>query len=152
MEERKNDTLAGSTEEPRSSYLRVSAAPGRKRVHILIVDDQPAMRKTLRKLFEREVGWEVCGEAQNGREAIKSALQLKPDLITLDLSMPVMNGMDAARELRRVLPSVPLVMVTLYNTPHLEEEAQRVGVDAVIEKSAPGALIACLSRLLESHD
>jgi DNA-binding NarL/FixJ family response regulator len=84
---------------------------------ILIVDDSPVLRKTLRQTLEQGGAWEVCGEAADGREAIKQAQRLKPDLVVLDLSMPVMNGLEAAHELKRLLPSLPLVMFTTFDTP-----------------------------------
>ncbi|TAM82545.1 MAG: response regulator transcription factor [Acidobacteria bacterium] len=151
MGKKKRYSLAGSMEDTPCCYLRVSGLPGRKRARILIVDDQAPIRKALRKFLDEEKGWEVCGEAENGREAIDKSLQLKPDLITLDLSMPVMNGMEAARELRRAFPSVSLVMFTLHRTPHLEQQAYRAGVDAVVGKEDLEGLIACLVRMLESR-
>ena len=77
---------------------------------ILIVDDNFYIRREVGKLFKREEGFEICGEAENGKEAIAKALKLHPDLIVLDLSMPIMNGLDAARELKQVMPTVPLIM------------------------------------------
>jgi two-component system, chemotaxis family, chemotaxis protein CheY len=150
LQKRRNDSLAGLMAETPCCHLRVSAVPNRKRFRILIVDDQAVMRKALRQLFEG-MEWKVCGEAENGREAIDKALQLKPDLVTLDLSMPVMNGLEAARELRQALTSASLVMVTLHRTPHIEKEAYRAGVDAVVDKADMEALITCISRLLESR-
>lgn len=79
---------------------------------ILIVDDSAVLRKTLRQTLERHDGWEVCGEAANGREGVEKAQRLKPDLILLDSSMPALNGLEAARQLKRLLPSVPLLMFT----------------------------------------
>ncbi|HKT11402.1 MAG TPA: response regulator [Terriglobia bacterium] len=151
MGKKKRYSLAGSMVDAPCCYLRVSGLPNRKRARIFIVDDQAPIRKVLRKFLNGEKGWEVCGEAENGREAIDKSLQLKPDLVTLDLSMPVMNGLEAARELRRALPAVLLVMVTLHLTPHLEQQAYGAGVDAVVGKGDPDALIACLSRLLQSR-
>ena len=87
---------------------------------ILIVDDNPVIRKSLRRTLERNKGWEVCGEAANGREAVAKAQQLKPDLVVLDLSMPVMNGLEAARELKRLLPSMPLLLFTNYGTDYVQ--------------------------------
>ena len=81
---------------------------------ILIVDDNAYVRQMICEAFKRESDFEVCGEAENGKEAIDQALALHPDLIVLDLSMPVMNGLDAARELKNRMPSVPLLMFTLY--------------------------------------
>ena len=75
---------------------------------ILIVDDNAHIRLALCEQFKRESDFEVCGEAENGKEAIAKALELHPDLIVLDLSMPVMNGLDTARELKRLMPTVPL--------------------------------------------
>jgi len=69
---------------------------------VLIVDDSAYVRQALCELFKREGDFEVCGEAENGKDAIKKAQELRPDLIVLDLSMPVMNGFDAARTLKTV--------------------------------------------------
>jgi len=77
---------------------------------ILIVDDNAYVRQALCQVFKREADFEICGEAENGKEAIAKALKLHPDLIVLDLSMPIMNGLDAARELKQVMPTVPLIM------------------------------------------
>jgi len=76
----------------------------------LIVDDSAHVRQALCELFQREADFDVCGEAENGKKAIENARELRPDLIVLDLSMPVMNGFDAARVLKRVMPTVPLIM------------------------------------------
>ena len=75
---------------------------------ILVADDSPRIRKLLCSLFEPEEDYEICAEAANGQEAIALALMHRPDLIILDLSMPVMDGVTAARELRTSLPGVPI--------------------------------------------
>jgi CheY-like chemotaxis protein len=102
---------------------------------ILVVDDNTAMRHMLRMAFEEHSGWEV-GEAVNGREAIEKAHVLRPDLIVLDLSMPMMNGLQAAPVLRRMLPAVPIILFTLYDNKTLEREALSVGINAVVSKTA----------------
>ena len=102
---------------------------------ILIVDDNALVRKLLQTCFESESGWQVCGEAGNGEEAIEKAKELRPDLIVLDLSMPVMNGLEAARSLSKPVPSVPLIMYTSFPTHHLENEALAAGISRVILKS-----------------
>jgi DNA-binding NarL/FixJ family response regulator len=118
---------------------------------ILIVDDSPVIRDRLRELLEQESGWEVCGEAANGREGIEKAQQLKPDLIVLDLSMPVMNGIEAARELTRLLPSVPLLMWTDFQTAHLKWKALSAGVKTVVPKSeSPDDLVKNIQALFET--
>jgi len=116
---------------------------------LLIVDDSPIIRKMLRETFELQEGWEVCGEAADGREGVEKAQQLKADLIVLDLSMPVMNGLEAARELSRLLPSVPVLLYTNYETPQLKQEALSDGVRAVVSKSeSVGALVSRIQDLL----
>jgi DNA-binding NarL/FixJ family response regulator len=102
---------------------------------ILIVDDSSLVRNLVRKCFESEPGWQVCGEAGNGQEAIQKAQEARPNVIVLDLSMPVMNGLEAAKVLSKLMPSVPLVMYTSFNTRHLEQEALAVGIRRVIVKS-----------------
>lgn len=102
---------------------------------LLIVDDSPIIRHSLRTLLEQQGDWEVCGEAENGREGIDKALRLRPDLILLDLSMPIMNGFQAARELHRLLPRVPLLMFTSFGGSEIEHEALASGIAAVKSKS-----------------
>jgi DNA-binding NarL/FixJ family response regulator len=100
---------------------------------IFIVDDNAVVRRCLRGIFENE-GWEICGEAENGHDAIEKAPRLHPDLIILDLSMPVMNGVEAAPRLRKMLPEVPIVMFSIHGGA-LEHEALSAGVAAVVSKT-----------------
>jgi len=81
---------------------------------IFVVDDNPAVRSMVRQLFESEANYVMVGEAENGRDAIAKAVFVKPDLIVLDLSMPVMSGLDAAPFLRRVLPETRLLLFTVH--------------------------------------
>jgi DNA-binding NarL/FixJ family response regulator len=81
---------------------------------ILVADDNPLVRKLLCKIFEAEEDYDICAEAANGQEAIELAVQHKPHLIILDFSMPVMNGLDAARELKRIMPHVPIILFTFH--------------------------------------
>jgi DNA-binding NarL/FixJ family response regulator len=102
---------------------------------VLIADDSLVIREALRELFEREQDFDVCGEAENGREAVEKARELHPDLILLDLSMPVMNGLDATRVLKRVMPEVPVIMFSGYSDSSSEKEARSAGVWALVSKS-----------------
>lgn len=115
---------------------------------ILIADDSPIIRKTLRQTLEREDGWQVCGEAADGREAIEKAKRLNPDIVVLDLSMPVMNGLEAARELIRISPALPLVMFTNFETPQLTNEALSAGVRTVVPKSELAGLVEEIQAVL----
>src|SRR5215467_298056 len=98
---------------------------------ILIAEDRASMRNTLRNLFTLYSKWDVCGEAQDGRQAVDAAVALKPDLILLDYKMPNGNGIQAALELKQKLPNTPVILFTLYKTNELESEARQVGVTAV---------------------
>jgi DNA-binding NarL/FixJ family response regulator len=117
---------------------------------ILIVDDSRVIRECLRELLQQQRGWEVCGEAANGREGIEKAQQLKPDVIVLDLSMPVMNGLEAACELTRLLPSVPLLMWTDFETTNLTRKALSAGVRTIVSKAeSPEGLVSSIQALLK---
>ena len=79
---------------------------------VLVADDSPLIRKMLCELFEREDDYDVCAEAKNGQEAIDLALKHRPDLIILDWAMPVLGGLAAARELKKIMPEVPIILFT----------------------------------------
>jgi CheY-like chemotaxis protein len=117
---------------------------------VLIVDDHAAIRRAVTRVLESQPNVAVCGEAENGRVAIDQAQRLKPDLIVLDFSMPVMNGLEAARILRQRMPKVPILMYTSFATSDLAEEALAAGVSRVATKSTPPALIEDLQMLLEN--
>jgi DNA-binding NarL/FixJ family response regulator len=109
--------------------------------HILIADDSSAIRKTLRPFLEKEDNWIVVGEAKNGKEAVQKAQMLKPDLVILDFAMPLMNGLQTVLELKRISPSLPLILFTNFASLHLEEIALSSSVNAVVSKSEPGVLV-----------
>jgi DNA-binding NarL/FixJ family response regulator len=103
-------------------------------IRILIADDHAVVRKQLTALLETHAGWKVCGEAENGEEAVVKAAELKPHLIILDLSMPVMDGLRAAREIATIMPTVPILMYTQHNYWEIELEAKKFGVRRVVSK------------------
>jgi|SRR5580658_193020 two-component system chemotaxis response regulator CheY len=105
------------------------------RKSVLVVDDNEAVRQVLCQLFTLEAEFDVCGHAENGLEAIEQAERLRPDVIVMDLSMPVMNGIDAARVLRKLLPSVALIIFSEYGDVFSEHEARSAGVSALVSKS-----------------
>jgi DNA-binding NarL/FixJ family response regulator len=113
---------------------------------ILIADDNAFIRSGLCELFNGEPDFDVCGEAENGKRAIEEAEELHPDLIVLDLSMPVMNGLDAARVLKRVMPEVPIIMYSAYSDSFTEKEAHSAGVSALVSKSEPMSVLVNMSR------
>ena len=101
---------------------------------VVIVDDNAIIRKTVGHAF-LEDGFRYYGEAENGAEGIEVVKQLKPDLAILDLSMPVMNGLQAAIILRRLFPSMPIILFSLYGDGAMKAEAARAGINAVISKT-----------------
>jgi DNA-binding NarL/FixJ family response regulator len=116
---------------------------------ILIVDDQNLVRKTVRSLL-RGHAIEICGEAKDGKEAIDKVKQLKPDLVLLDINMPVLNGVQAAYEIRRVAPSTKIIFFTIHDSPETISAARLIGVDGFVSKAAAGtALIPAVKRILE---
>ncbi|MFZ0939701.1 MAG: response regulator transcription factor [Candidatus Sulfotelmatobacter sp.] len=118
---------------------------------ILIVDDHAAVRRAVSRLIQDVPGFEACGEAKNGRMGIEKAKQLKPDIVVLDLSMPVMNGLEAARILRTIMPAMPILMYTAFTNTTLANEALAAGVSKVASKtSPPEALIKDLQALISA--
>jgi DNA-binding NarL/FixJ family response regulator len=102
---------------------------------ILIVDDNPLIRRLLRSYIDTDPEWQVCGEAENGREGIEKAQELHPDLIVLDLSMPVMNGIEAATALKRLMPTVPVIIFSEYSSVLSDAEARSAGISACVTKT-----------------
>jgi CheY-like chemotaxis protein len=119
-------------------------------VRILIADDNPLVRTALHHLLESVDHWEIL-DAANGREAVAQALQFRPNLIILDLVMPVMDGLAAAREISKLLPEIPLVMHTLHLYPQVELEAQKVGARKVVPKADSKGLVAAIQQLLATN-
>lgn len=102
---------------------------------VLIADDNAFVRTALYEIFEREPDLHVCAVVENGREAIEEACRLRPDLIVLDIAMPVMNGLEAARVLRRMMPHVPLIMYSANPNEVSEQSVRSIGVSGLISKS-----------------
>jgi DNA-binding NarL/FixJ family response regulator len=128
----------------------VEAFPGARDVpqRILIVDDHEAVRDVLRAFLE-QTGYVVCGEAVDGLEAIEKAKELKPNLIVLDLSMPRLNGAEAASIIGRLMPDMPIVLLTMYDDVLGKSVARAVGAKAVVPKAdGMNKLIECVRNLL----
>jgi DNA-binding NarL/FixJ family response regulator len=102
---------------------------------ILLVDDSPAIRNVLRSHINSEPNIKVCGEAADGVEAIEKAGELAPDLIVMDLAMPRMNGLAAAREIKQKLPQVPIILFTSHKAAVYAPDANAAGISAIICKT-----------------
>src|SRR5882672_2847810 len=96
-------------------------------VRILIADDHDVVRQGVRRLLEAEPGWIVCGEAASGREAIALAVALQPDIVVIDLSMPGLNGIDATRRLRKLVPKAQVLVLTMHQDEQVVSDALDAG-------------------------
>jgi DNA-binding NarL/FixJ family response regulator len=123
-------------------------------MNILIADDKVHIRRVLRRLIEEHQDWDVCAEAEDGVQAVDRAKQVKPDLVILDLAMPELNGFEAASQISKALPETPILLFTLYTSPLVEKEAEKVGVRQVISKSAAYMLVPAIEEALAEarHD
>jgi CheY-like chemotaxis protein len=113
---------------------------------VLVADDSPRIRKMLCQLFERENDYDICAEAENGQEAIELALKHRPDLIILDFAMPVLNGLDTARKLKKIMPEVPIILFTQHATAITLIETD-VTVNRVVSKGDPAGLMGHVRSL-----
>lgn len=117
---------------------------------IMIADDGEEVRQVMRAVFEARTEYQVCGEASNGAEAVEKALELKPDLLLLDVAMPLLNGVEVASVLAGSLPQMPIVLYTMYNEMLGLSLASAVGAKAVISKAdGISKLLECVRDLLE---
>ena len=104
------------------------------RARVLIADDHEVMRMGIRNLLQFRSGWSVCAEASNGKEAVDKTLQFHPDVVVMDLTMPVMNGLEAAREIFRVLPQIPIILFSLHVCDDLYQDFQKDGIRGAVAK------------------
>jgi DNA-binding NarL/FixJ family response regulator len=117
---------------------------------ILVADDHEMVRRGLRAVLEAHPGWEVCGEAANGLEAVAQAHALKPDIVILDFAMPKLNGLGAARQIRQELPQVKILILTMHESETLIRSLARAGVRGCVLKSDAGrVLVFAVEQLLQ---
>jgi DNA-binding NarL/FixJ family response regulator len=119
-----------------------------KPLRILISDDYEVVRQGIRCLLRNHEGWEVCGEAVDGRDAVAKAAQLRPDVVILDIGMPNLNGLEAARQIHRQAPHTLMVVLTMDESEFVMKEALQAGVRAYVLKSDAGSdLVAAIEAL-----
>jgi CheY-like chemotaxis protein len=135
--------MSGSTQ---SQHHADAPPPSR---NILLVDDSDFERFTIRAAVEGLTQFRVCGEAANGVEAIEKAAKLKPDLVVMDLAMPLMNGLEAATVIKNALPGIPIILLTLYADEVHGPRSSAFGVVKVLSKvDGLAPLLECLDTLL----
>jgi DNA-binding NarL/FixJ family response regulator len=116
-------------------------------IRILIADDNDLVRRALRLALENRGHWEVV-EAKDGEEAVRKAKEVRPSLVILDLAMPVMDGMRAARAIGLQVPAIPIIMHTLHWSPRVAAEALKAGVRRVVAKSDSATILGAVEELL----
>ena len=120
-------------------------------LRILIADDHDIVREGLRTLIGKQSGWEICAEATTGREAVALARQFKPHIVALDFSMPELNGIEAARQIRKALPQTEALLLTMHESEQLAEEAFAVGVRGVLLKTEVRRFLVSAVEALSLH-
>lgn len=110
-------------------------------INILIADDHDVVRQGIHALVDEHEGWNVCAEASTGREAVAKARELRPDLAILDVGMPEMNGLEAARQIHASVPKTKLLILTVHEIEHLAEDFVEAGARGYILKSDAGSLL-----------
>jgi DNA-binding NarL/FixJ family response regulator len=121
-------------------------------MRILVADDHETVRKGVCAILGSRSDFEVCGEAANGADAVEQAVALKPDLVILDITMPVLGGFGAAKELKRLLPEVPILFFSMHDGARFIEEAKRAGVRGFVAKDRAGeTLLTAADALLRGQ-
>ena len=117
-------------------------------VRVLVADDHALLRQGIRSLLEARLGWQVVGEAVNGREAVEKAAQLKPDVVLLDITMPELNGIEATRQILKAVPETEVLILTMHESEKTMREVLQAGARGFVLKSeAPSDLLSSIQAL-----
>jgi len=117
-------------------------------VRILLVDDHTIVRQGLRALLEAQPGFTVVGEAENGRDAVKKAQELAPDVVIMDIAMPILNGLEATRQIKRLLPETKVLALTMYNDEEYVFQILKSGASGyLIKETAANELITAIESV-----
>jgi DNA-binding NarL/FixJ family response regulator len=121
-----------------------------KRLRILLADDHEVVRRGIRSILEMQPGWEICGEASTGRQAVEEARRVKPDVLVMDITMPELNGLEATRQVLKELPQTQVLVLSVHESEHLLLEVLQSGARGYVLKSDAGrdlvAGVEALSR------
>ncbi len=120
-------------------------------LRILIADDHEVARKGIRALIESHPGWEVCGEAADGREAVKASARLKPDMVLLDIGMPSLNGLDATRQILAESPDTRVLILTMHDSEQVVREVLAAGARGFLLKSDAGRDLVSAVEALQAR-
>lgn len=134
-----------------SAATRLDGGMDMKTVRILVADDHDLMRRGIKALLQSHAGWEVVGEAHTGREAVSKAEEFKPDVVILDISMPDLNGIEAARRIRKSSPSTEVLILSVHYSDQLIRDILEVGVRGYIVKSDSDRDLVIAVETLANH-
>ena len=118
---------------------------------VLIVDDHEVVRRGLRALIESHPGWEVCGEAVTGREAVEKASKLKPNVVVMDIAMPELNGLEATRQILKAMPQTAVLILTAHESEQLVHDVFEAGAQGYVLKSDAGRDLVGAIEALSQH-
>jgi len=122
-----------------------------KKMRILVADDQDIVREGVRAIVERQRGWEVCGEARNGKESVQLAKKLKPDAIILDLKIPKIDGLAAVKQIKRAVPTTEILVLGTHESEDLIEQVFASGAKSYVRKAEAGRLLVPALKSLQNH-
>jgi DNA-binding NarL/FixJ family response regulator len=120
-------------------------------LRLLIADDHAVVRAGLRALLESHKGWEVCAEASDGREAVEKAAKFKPDILILDIGMPLLNGVEAARRIHKALPNCEILILTMHQSDELVQQVVEAGARGYILKDEADRVLLAAVDALRQH-
>ena len=120
-------------------------------MRILIADDHEAIRNSVVRVFQSRPDVEECVQAINGKEAVEKALQWKPDLILLDIRLPVLSGFDAARQIKQHAPDIPILLFSIHDTNEILDEARSVGDGFILKDEIVEMLPRAIEALLQKQ-
>jgi len=122
-----------------------------KTLRIMLADDHEMLRRGLRTILTEQPGWEICGEAVNGREAVELAIQLRPDVIVMDIAMPELNGLEATRQIRRAWPKAEILVLTFDESEALVREVLAAGARGYVLKNDVSRVLVHAVESLSQH-
>jgi DNA-binding NarL/FixJ family response regulator len=123
------------------------------RIRVVIADDHDIIRGMVRSTLQHHPNFEICGEAENGVEAVEAVKRLRPDVVVLNVTMPLMNGFQAARAIKKDVPETAIVILSSHADKHFVAEAQKIGVRAYVPKSKVGqALVEALEAAVRGDE